>query len=84
MNRSTISKSLIDQRSASMKTIHLFLGLTLLLGTLQIHAQPQWRFHLAFEDATGAKDTLWFIYDTTATIGWDSHLGEGPSEHRTG
>ena len=28
-------------------------------------AQPTWRFHLAFEDGTGAKDTLWFIYDTT-------------------
>lgn len=29
------------------------------------YAQPQWRFHLAFEDGTGAKDTLWFIYDTS-------------------
>lgn len=31
-------------------------------------AQPTWRFHLAFEDGTGAKDTLWLIYDTTAVV----------------
>ena len=30
--------------------------------------QPQWRFHLAFEDGTGARDTIWLIYDTMATI----------------
>ena len=49
-------------------------------------AQPQWRFHLAFEDGAGARDTLWWIYDTTATEGWDTnpqvdeHLGEGAVE----
>jgi hypothetical protein len=32
-------------------------------------AQPQWKFHIAFEDATGAKDTIWCIWDTTATDG---------------
>ncbi|MCO6483083.1 MAG: T9SS type A sorting domain-containing protein [Flavobacteriales bacterium] len=31
-------------------------------------AQPTWRFHLAFEDGTGARDTLWFIYDTMVTV----------------
>lgn len=66
-----------------MKHLHLLSGLALMLGSLHIQAQPQWRFHLAFEDATGAKDTLWFIYDTTATVftgnqDWDFHLGEGP------
>jgi hypothetical protein len=64
-----------------MKTIHLFLGLALVLGTLHTHAQPQWRFHLAFEDAAGTRDTLWFIYDTTATHGLgnvDTLLGEAP------
>jgi hypothetical protein len=60
-----------------MKTMHLFSSLALLLGTMHTHAQPQWRFHLAFEDATGAKDTIWFIYDTTATgDALDDHLGE--------
>lgn len=43
-------------------------------------AQPQWKFHIAFEDATGAKDTLWLIYDTTAhgSLPTDTALGEGP------
>ena len=48
-------------------------------------AQPTWRFHLAFEDGTGARDTLWFVWDTTATIYYDESdvdylLGEGPVE----
>ena len=44
------------------------------------HAQPQWRFHIAFEDATGAKDTIWMLYDTTAhgPLPTDTALGEGP------
>jgi len=58
----------IPRQHRSMRTIHLFLSLSLLLGTIHTHAQPQWRFHLAFEDATGAKDTIWFVYDTTASI----------------
>ena len=42
-------------------------------------AQPQWKFHIAFEDATGAKDTIWLVYDTTAhgTLPTDTLLGEG-------
>ncbi|MDX9751426.1 MAG: hypothetical protein RBT71_10135, partial [Flavobacteriales bacterium] len=48
---------------------------------LATHAQPTWRFHLAFEDGSGARDTLWFIYDTTATMtssgNVDYELGEG-------
>jgi len=55
-----------------------YASIVMLLVTVQAQAQPQWRFHLAFEDATGAKDTLWFIYDTTATGGLDAHLGEVP------
>lgn len=44
-------------------------------------AQPQWKFHVAFEDATGAKDTIWLIWDTTAhsTLPTDTSLGEGPA-----
>ncbi|MEI2419331.1 hypothetical protein V6O07_03590, partial [Arthrospira platensis SPKY2] len=52
----------------TMKPLHLLSCLALLLGTLHVSAQPQWRFHLAFEDAIGAKDTIWFVYDTTASI----------------
>ena len=43
-------------------------------------AQPTWRFHVAFEDGTGARDTIWFVFDTTATLGSgvpDYELGEG-------
>ncbi len=42
-------------------------------------AQPQWKFHVAFEDATGAKDTIWFIWDSSAhsSLPVDTVLGEG-------
>ena len=44
---------------------------------LNLIAQPQWKFHLAYEDATGARDTIWFIWDTSATFyGLDTALGE--------
>ncbi|MFZ1616522.1 MAG: hypothetical protein WAT41_04125, partial [Flavobacteriales bacterium] len=54
--------------------------------TLTASAQPTWRFHLAFEDGTGARDTIWMVYDITATTGTfpypgpnvDTLLGEGP------
>lgn len=60
------------------KTIILSL-ITLLTISFQLKAQPQWKFHMAFEDATGAKDTIWFIWDTTATLyGLDTALGEKP------
>jgi len=57
----------------------LFFPFSLMLVS-QAQAQPQWRFHLAFEDAIGAKDTLWFLYDTTATLGG----GWTPIWERTG
>ena len=40
--------------------------------------EPQFKFHLAFEDATGAKDTVWLIFDTLATSGNDTIFGEIP------
>jgi hypothetical protein len=33
-----------------------------------LQAQQPWRFHIAFEDGTGARDTLWMIFDNTATV----------------
>lgn len=61
---------------------HLLLALASALAVAAT-AQPTWRFHLAFEDGTGARDTLWFIWDTTATIFYgeatlDHDLGETP------
>lgn len=46
---------------------------------LNSFSQPQWKFHIAFEDASGAKDTIWAIFDSTAHDGLpvDTALGEG-------
>lgn len=68
-----------------MNNVHSLLVVLFASLAAATYAQPQWRFHLAFEDATGAKDTLWFIWDETATEGWnigdvDYHLGEGRVE----
>jgi hypothetical protein len=61
-----------------MKKSIFTLLITFLVITFNVNAQPQWKFHMAFEDATAAKDTIWFIWDTTATIyGIDTLLGEG-------
>ena len=63
-----------------MKKILLTAALLITCFTSKLYAQPQWKFHIAFEDATGAKDTIWLIYDTTATSNLvDSALGEGPA-----
>lgn len=40
------------------------------------YAQPQWKFHLAFEDAVGAKDTVWLIWDVNATFSVDNQFNE--------
>jgi Secretion system C-terminal sorting domain len=50
--------------------------LSILLASFKSYSQPQWKFHIAFEDATGAKDTIWWIWDSTATSGLDTALGE--------
>ena len=57
-----------------------FLPLLALALAYTTTAQPTWRFHLAFEDGTGARDTIWFVFDTTATNTTgvvDEQLGEG-------
>ncbi len=61
-----------------MKKFIYTLFLLFLFFSVHLYAQPQWKFHVAFEDATGAKDTIWFIWDTTAMFyGIDTTLGEG-------
>ncbi|MCC6181091.1 MAG: T9SS type A sorting domain-containing protein [Bacteroidia bacterium] len=63
-----------------MKKLSLLISCLLVFLCTKSHAQAQWKFHLAFEDATGAKDTIWLIWDTSATVGTfgqiDSALGE--------
>jgi len=49
-----------------------------LASTLVVHSQEnaQWSFYLAFEDATGAQDTLWIIWAEDATFDADPQYGE--------
>ena len=63
-----------------MKKIACLISILLFVSS-SCFAQQQWRFYVAFEDATSAKDTIWLIWDTTATGGVpglvDTALGEG-------
>ena len=57
---------------------HLILLLALALACTTT-AQPTWRFHLAFEDGTGARDTIWLVYDTSVVqtqSHWPVDIGE--------
>lgn len=55
----------------------LLLSTIILVLFSNLNAQQQWKFHVAFEDATMARDTIWFIWDTTATFeGADTLLNE--------
>lgn len=61
-----------------MKTKIICTLVTILVFKNFVFGQSQWRFYVAFEDGSGQKDTLWMVYDTTATItGVDTALGEG-------
>lgn len=58
-----------------MKTFFI-ITTSFFLITINCSSQQQWRFHIAFEDSTGAKDTIWCIWDTTATFGVDTQFNE--------
>lgn len=46
--------------------------------SLNSFSQAQWKFYVAFEDGIGAKDTLWMVFDTSATFNnVDTSLNEG-------
>lgn len=61
-----------------MKRYITILFLMIVLNNVQAQITPEFKFYLAFEDATNTKDTLWFILDSTATFGIDTALGEVP------
>lgn len=62
-----------------MKRYITILFLILGLNNVQAQITPEFKFHLAFEDATGAKDTLWLILDSTASLyTYDTIFGEIP------
>src|SRR5688572_21408144 len=69
----------------NMKKVALVGGLAIFLavfsGVRSVHAQDNpasWIFYLAFEDAVGARDTLWEVWHTDGTIHADMNLGEVP------
>lgn len=64
-----------------MNKIFLLTSILVGLTCSSIFAQQPWRFHIAFEDGTGQRDTLWMVFDTTATNGIDYQLGEGPAQY---
>ncbi len=60
-----------------MKTFLVILILSFVCINTNVRAQPQWKFYIAFEDNTGARDTIWCIWDTLATsTGVDTIYGE--------
>ncbi len=63
-----------------MKNIYLTLLLLFFALKTTAQQQPEFKFYLAFEDATNSKNTLWFILDSTATFGVDTALGEIPQD----
>jgi hypothetical protein len=65
-----------------MNKIILFASILVGLNCSALFAQQPWRFHIAFEDGTGQRDTLWMVFDNTATVeGVDYQLGEGTPEY---
>ena len=70
----------------SIKTNKLYVVVAILLinifnvNNLGAQQNAQWPFYIAFEDAIGAKDTLWMVYDTAAVYpnGVSPNLGEIP------
>lgn len=68
-----------------MKKTLLFIFLIVGFTCHKLQAQQPWRFHIAFEDGTGARDTLWMIFDNKATVeGVDYQLGEGTPKYEPG
>jgi hypothetical protein len=56
---------------------NIFLVALSLLFSNNSFSQQQWKFYVAFEEGSGQRDTLWMIWDTTATVNVDTGLGEG-------
>ncbi len=59
--------------------IKWFIFLLVILHYKNSCAQNTWRFPISFEDAVGAKDTIWCIWDSSAhgTTPVDTNFGEG-------
>ena len=57
-----------------------FLLIYLIAPSCVAQQNAQWPFYIAFEDATGAKDTMWMVFDSSAAYpnGVSPSLGEVP------
>lgn len=65
-----------------MNKIFLLTAILVGLTFSSLFAQQPWRFHIAFEDGIGQRDTLWIVFDNNATVeGVDYLLGEGTPEY---
>ncbi len=65
-----------------MNKVFLLTSILVGLTCSVLFAQQPWRFHIDFEDGTGQRDTLWMVFDTTATFyGVDYQLGEGAAQY---
>tara|TARA_B110000046_G_C12909099_1_gene362037 strand:- start:70 stop:264 length:195 start_codon:yes stop_codon:yes gene_type:complete len=42
----------------------------------QAQVEPQFKFYLAFEDATEQRDTVWIVIDTNAVLVEDTIFNE--------
>lgn len=60
-----------------MKRLLFFLCIAV-YSSLFSQEEPDWKFYLAFEDATGAKDTVWIAMDEEGTFEQDVQFGEVP------
>ena len=61
-----------------MRPYFLSMLALLICGILDCKAQiePQFKFYLAFEDATGQRDTVWIVIDTNAVLVEDTMFNE--------
>lgn len=56
---------------------NLFIIILSLLVLPSFAQEPDFKFYIAFEDAIGAKDTMWAIFDSTSSFSFpDSTFGE--------
>lgn len=70
LNQSKYQDMITYKISRSVLALSICLMLVTFVHTTskaQLQQNAQWAFHIAFEDATGAKDTVWILADTANT-----------------
>ncbi len=62
----------------------IFTSIALVFISTYLFGQSQWKFPIYFQDGSGARDTIWYIWDSAATGQIDTLLGEGKVNMNTG